>query len=116
MQRSTVRRSLGIAGILALGSIGIAYAQQQPAPPASGVLYPVPPPAATAPVAPLPGQWPDVDCGTAKLTTTASQPRCRRGPTINNYAGGPRTGAQEDCAVEQWTVATRHLRTLVSPN
>jgi hypothetical protein len=25
------------------------------------------------------GQWPDVDCGTAKLTTTASQPRCRVG-------------------------------------
>jgi hypothetical protein len=36
MQRNTARRSLGIAVVLALGSIGIAYAQQQPAPPASG--------------------------------------------------------------------------------
>jgi hypothetical protein len=79
-------------------------------------LYPAPPARGDRTGGPLPGQWPDVDCGTAKLTTTASQPRCRRGPTINNYAGGPRTGAQEDCAVEQWTVATRHLRTLVSPN
>jgi hypothetical protein len=114
MQRNTVRRSLGIAGVLALGSIVIAYAQQQPAPPASGAS--TPPAAATAPVAPLPGQWPDVDCGTAKLTATASQPRCRRGPTFSNYAGEPRTGAQEDCAVEQWTVAARSPSNLVSPN
>jgi hypothetical protein len=107
MQRNTVRRSFGVAGVLALGSIGIACAQQQPAPPASGASTPPPPPAATAPVAPLPGQWPDVDCGTTKLTTTASQQRCRRGPAVNGYVGGARTGAQEDCAVEQWTVATR---------
>jgi hypothetical protein len=105
MQRNTVRRSLGIAGVLALGSFVTAYAQQQPAPPASGGS--AAPPAATAPVAAVTGQWPDVDCGTAKLTTTASQPRCRRGPTVNGRAGEPRTGAREDCAVEQWTVTTR---------
>jgi hypothetical protein len=104
MQRNTVRRSLGIAGVLALGSIGIAYAQRQPAPPASGAS--TPPPAVAAPVAPVTGNWPDVDCATAKLTTTASQPRCRRGPTIDSYAREPRTG-DRDCAAEQWSVWTR---------
>ena len=77
MRRNSVPRSLGIAGVLALGSIGIAYAQQQPAPPASGAS--ILPPAATAPVAPVTGNWPDVDCATTKLTTTASQPVVREG-------------------------------------
>jgi hypothetical protein len=62
MQRNTGRRSLGIAGILALGSIVIACAQQQPAPPASGTPTPPPPPAATAPVTPVTGNY--AMCGT----------------------------------------------------
>ncbi|MBV8521018.1 MAG: hypothetical protein JOY71_02615, partial [Acetobacteraceae bacterium] len=62
MQRNTVRRTLGIAGILALGSIAIAHAQQQPAPPASGTSTPPAATAATAPVAPVFQRWPDVDC------------------------------------------------------
>jgi hypothetical protein len=103
MQRNTVRRSLGIAGVLALGSIGIAYAQQQPAPPASGASTPPPPP---APVAPVTGQWPDVDCATTKLTTTASQPRCRRGPVFDINAG-VLSPSNRDCAGKQWSVATR---------
>jgi hypothetical protein len=92
MQRNTVRRTLGIAGVLALGSIAIAYAQQQTTPPASGTA----PPAATAPVAPVTGRWPDVDCATSKLTTTASQPRCQRGPVFNPSARG---GIDWTCAV-----------------
>ena len=105
MQRNTVRRTLGIAGVLALGSIAIAYAQQQTAPPASGTSTP---PAATAPVAPVTGHWPDVDCAATKLTTTASQPRCQRGPTFNDYAGGDKNGSSgQECVGEQWTVATR---------
>ena len=59
MQHNTVRRSLGIAGILALGSIVIGCAQQQTAPPASGSSTP---PAATAPVAPVTGSY--AMCGT----------------------------------------------------
>jgi hypothetical protein len=51
--------------------------------------------------------WPDVDCATAKLTTTASQPRCQVGPAVSGYAAITSTGGQEDCAIEQWTVATR---------
>ena len=50
-------------------------------------------------------QWLDVDCGAAKLTTTASQPRCRRGAVSDSY-GGSAQGAI-DCAVEQWAVFTR---------
>jgi hypothetical protein len=105
MQRNTTRRTLGIAGALALGSIAIAYAQQPTAPPASGTYTP---PAATAPVAPATGHWPDVDCATTKLTTTASQPRCRRGPMLNDTAWGDlSTTSAQDCVGEQWTVATR---------
>jgi hypothetical protein len=106
MQRNTVRRTLGIAVVLALGSIAIAYAQQQPAPPAPGAS--TPPPAATAPAAPATGHWPDVDCATTKLTTTASQRRCQIGPTFNDWAGGASTGASvQECVGEQWSVATR---------
>ena len=104
MRRNSVPRSLGIAGVLALGSIGIAYAQQQPAPPASGAS--ILPPAATAPVAPVTGNWPDVDCATTKLTTTACQPRCQRGPAFNDYAGAQHDAVLE-CSGEQWSVATR---------
>jgi hypothetical protein len=78
MQRNTVRRTLGIAGVLALGSIAIAYAQRD---------------------------WPDVDCATTKLTTTASQPRCQRGPGFSE-AREPESGT-EDCVGENWSVATR---------
>jgi hypothetical protein len=106
MERNTVRRTLGIASVLALGSIAIAYAQQQTAPPASGTSIPPAPPAATASVAPVTGQWPDVDCATTKLTTTASQPRCQRGPNFNEWAGAQETSGPE-CVGEQWTVATR---------
>lgn len=53
MQRNTVCRSLGLAGVLAPGSIVIAYAQQRPAPPT-----------------PVTGQWPDLDCTTSKLTAS----------------------------------------------
>jgi hypothetical protein len=105
MQRNTVRRSLGIAGVLALGSIVIAYAQQQPAPPASGASTPPPPAAAPSPLAPATGHWPDVDCATTKLTTTASQPRCRVGPTYNSF--GREVEARTGCTIEQWSVATR---------
>jgi hypothetical protein len=108
MQRNTARRTLGIAGVLALGSIVIPYAQQQTAPPASGTSTPPAPPAATAPVALVTANWPDVDCGTAKLTTTASQPRCQRGPMFNDYAGGASNASSgQECVGEQWTVATR---------
>ena len=89
MESSSVRRSLGIAGVLALGGIVIAYAQQQPAPPASGVSILPPPPAATAPVASVTGNWQEVDCRAAKLTTTASQPRCQRGPVFNPSGATP---------------------------
>jgi hypothetical protein len=51
-------------------------------------------------------QWPDVDCGAAKLTTTASPARCQRGPTFNDYAGGSEQGSV-DCYGEQWAVFTR---------
>ena len=54
MKSNSVRRSLGIAGVLALGSIVIACAQQQIAPPAFGTSTP---PAATAPVAPVTGNY-----------------------------------------------------------
>ena len=50
-------------------------------------------------------QWLDVDCGAAKLTTTASQPRCQRGPVFN--PSGRATSGQFDCADEQWNVTAR---------
>ena len=50
-------------------------------------------------------QWPDVDCGAAKLTTTASQPKCRRGAVSDSYGG--RAEGPIDCAVEQWAMFTR---------
>jgi hypothetical protein len=51
-------------------------------------------------------QWPDVDCGAAKLTTTASPPRCLRGPVFNDVGGSEHYGS-EDCTGEQWAVFTR---------
>ena len=108
MQRNTVRRTLGIAGVLTLGSIAIASAQQQTAPSASGTSTP---PAATAPVAAVTGQWPDVACGTAKLTTTASQPRCQRGPVFETTGTSLDLDEAHDnggvsCALEGWNVST----------
>lgn len=50
-------------------------------------------------------QWPDVDCGAAKVTTTASPLRCRRGPVSNDY--GKAAEGPIDCVVEQWAVFTR---------
>jgi len=34
-------------------------------------------------------QWLDVDCGAAKLTTTASPLRCRREAVFDRYGGSP---------------------------
>jgi hypothetical protein len=50
-------------------------------------------------------QWLDVDCGAAKLTTTASPLRCRRGPVFND--SGKAAVGPIDCVVEQWAVFTR---------
>ena len=116
MQRNTVRRTFGIAGVLALGSIVIGCAQQQTAPPASGTS--TPPAATTAqasasanhfrlwPYLTEMADWPDVDCGTAKLTTTASRPRCQRGPMVDGgrVLAEPLPGG---CAGEWWSVSTR---------
>jgi hypothetical protein len=112
MQHNTLRRTLGIAGVLALGNIAIAYAQQQTAPPASGTSTLPAPPAATAPAAPVTGQWPEVDCGTAKLTTTASQPRCQRGPVFETTGTSldldeAHDNGGQDCAFEGWNVSVR---------
>jgi hypothetical protein len=52
-------------------------------------------------------QWLDVDCGAAKLTTTASPLRCRRGPVFNNYGGAMNSGSAIECVAEQWAVFTR---------
>lgn len=60
MESNSVRRSLGIAGALALGSIVFGCAQQQTASPASGTSTP---PAATASVAPVTGN--SAKCGAA---------------------------------------------------
>jgi hypothetical protein len=49
-------------------------------------------------------EWPEVDCRAAKLTTTASQPRCQRGPVFNP-GGKQYTGY--DCADEEWNVTAR---------
>jgi hypothetical protein len=118
MQRNTVGRTLGIAGVLGFGSIAIAHAQQQTAPPASGTSTP---PAATArapaPVNHLPywltasAQWPEVDCGTAKLATTASQPRCQRGPAFETTGTSLDLDEAHDngghgCVFEGWNVST----------
>jgi hypothetical protein len=50
-------------------------------------------------------EWQEVDCRAAKLTTTASQPRCQRGPVFN--PSGRATSGQFDCADEQWNVTAR---------
>jgi hypothetical protein len=51
-------------------------------------------------------EWPEVDCRAAKLTTTASQPRCQRGP-VSETTGRVLSGAARDCAGEGWTVTAR---------
>ena len=50
-------------------------------------------------------EWQEVDCRAAKLTTTASQPRCQKGPVFN--PSGRATSGQFDCADEQWNVTAR---------
>ena len=91
MQRNTVHRSLGIAGILVLGSIVIGCAQQQTAPSTSGTSTPPPSPAATAPVAPVTGNY--AMCGT------------------------PATGVPNHCACAPFYGRTVSARpTLVAPN
>ena len=50
-------------------------------------------------------QWLDVDCGAAKLTTTASPPRCRGGPVFNDRGTAEHQGPIE-CTGEQWAVFT----------
>ena len=49
---------------------------------------------------PAQSQWLDVDCGAAKLTTTASPLRCRRAPAPFVE------GARESCVGEWWEVYT----------
>ena len=61
MESNRVSRSLGVADILSFGSIVIGCAQQQTAPPASGAS--TSPPAATAPMAAVTGNY--AMCGTA---------------------------------------------------
>ena len=51
-----------------------------------------------------PIEWPEVDCRAAKLTTTASRPRCQRGPVFNP-GGKQYTGY--DYADEQWNLTAR---------
>ena len=50
-------------------------------------------------------KWQEVDCRAAKLTTTASQPRCQRGP-VGNYTARYASG-RFDCADEGWNVTAR---------
>jgi hypothetical protein len=50
-------------------------------------------------------QWQDVDCGAAKLTTTASPLTCRRGAVFNDRGGGAEGAI--DCVGERWSVFTR---------
>jgi hypothetical protein len=50
-------------------------------------------------------EWPEVDCRAAKLTTTASQPRCQKGPVSN--PSGRDTSGRFACADELWNVTAR---------
>jgi hypothetical protein len=50
-------------------------------------------------------EWQEVDCRAAKLTTTASQPRCQRGPAIQPTGKVP--GGGYDCVDELWNVTAR---------
>jgi hypothetical protein len=60
---------------------------------------------APAPTTTAAMEWPEVDCRAAKLTTTASQPRCQKGPVFNPTARD--TGGRFDCADEGWNVTAR---------
>jgi hypothetical protein len=51
-------------------------------------------------------EWQEVDCRAAKLTTTASQPRCQRGPAFET-TGSTLDSGGHDCAVEAWNVTAR---------
>jgi hypothetical protein len=50
-------------------------------------------------------EWPEVDCRAAKLTTTASQPKCQKEP-VGNYTARDASG-RFDCADEDWNVTVR---------
>ena len=57
-------------------------------------------------------EWQEVDCRAAKLTTTASQPRCQRGPVVETTGTSlDRDEAHDngghDCAFEGWNVSAR---------
>jgi hypothetical protein len=60
---------------------------------------------APAPTTKAAMEWPEVDCRAAKLTTTASQPRCQQGPVFNPSGRGG--GSRVDCADEEWNVTAR---------
>jgi hypothetical protein len=51
-------------------------------------------------------EWQEVDCRAAKLTTTASQPRCQRSPVFET-TGTTLDSGNADCAVEGWNVTAR---------
>jgi hypothetical protein len=66
---------------------------------------------APAPTTKAAKEWPEVDCGTAKLTTTASQPRCQRGPVFETSGTSldldeAHTNGGHGCAFEGWNVST----------
>ena len=58
-------------------------------------------------------EWQEVDCRAAKLTTTASEPRCQRGPvfettgTTLDSGGDAHVYGINDCAFEGWNVSAR---------
>jgi hypothetical protein len=64
---------------------------------------------APAPTTQAAMEWPEVDCRAAKLTTTASQPRCQRGAVFETTGTTLDSGDSglSDCAVEGWNVSAR---------
>jgi hypothetical protein len=58
---------------------------------------------APAPTTKAAMEWQEVDCRAAKLTTTASQPRCQRAPAFEPPASPPR----RYCTIEGWNVSAR---------
>jgi len=73
-----------VFGIIAGFALAMPVAAQAPAPTTNAAI-----------------EWPEVDCRAAKLTTTASQPRCQQGPVFNP------SGRAVDCADEEWNVTAR---------
>jgi hypothetical protein len=74
-----------VLGMIAGFALAMPVAAQAPAPTTNAAI-----------------EWPVVDCRTGKLTTTASQPRCQKGPVFNPSARGG-----IDCADEEWNVTAR---------